>query len=117
MGCIFVVDLFWKITAKDVLKSTFFVVTLKTNHKDEQVQRIVNNTLFYNVSSDHTALSFQSLGKSCFSSRQMISCRRLIIWGVTIVDLYQEKMIMVVFCYAITFPVTKCRERDLGLGY
>ena len=42
----------------------------------------------------------------------MISCRRLIIEGATVFDLYQEKVITVVFCYIITIPVTEYRERE-----
>ena len=82
--CIFVLVLF-KICfgrlsrGKIILKAGFFAVTIKANRKNDQVQGIVDSTLFYNVSSYHIALSFQSLRQSCSSSRQMISCRRLII--------------------------------------
>ena len=76
MRCIFVLDLFWKITAKNVLKSRVFVVTFKANRRNDQVQGIIDSTLFYNVSSDHTLLIFQFLGHSCVSSREMTSCRR-----------------------------------------
>ena len=105
MRCIFVLDLFWKITAKNVLKSRFFAVTFKTNRKNEQVQGIVDSTLFYNVSSDYTVLIFQFRGQSCLSSRQRICCRRLVIQGATVFDLYQEKMIMMVFGYIITIAI------------
>ena len=80
MRCIFVLDLFkicfGRLPQKHVLKSRFFAVTFKTNRKNQQVQGIVDSILFHNVSSDHTALIFQFLGKSCSSSHQVISCRR-----------------------------------------
>ena len=64
---------------KTYLKVRCFAVTLKTTHKNDQVEGIIDSTLFYNVSSNHNALIFQFLGQSCLSSRQMISCRRLVI--------------------------------------
>ena len=106
MRYIFVLDLFkicfGRLPQKNVLKSRFFALTLKTNRKNEQVQGIVDSTLFYNLISDYAVLIFQFLGQSCLSSRQRISCRRLIIQGATVFDLYQEKMIMMVFGYIIT---------------
>ena len=45
----------------------------------------------------------------------MISCRRLIIQGAKVFYLYQEKMIMVVFCYTITIPVTENNSGGEGL--
>ena len=66
MRCIFVLDLFkiclGRLLQKACLKVVFFAVTLKTNPKNEKVQGIVDSTLFYNVSYDHTALIFQFLG-------------------------------------------------------
>ena len=58
--CIFALDLFWKIAAKNALKRTFFAVTFKTNRKNEQVQGLVDSTLILQQASfDHTALIVQ----------------------------------------------------------
>ena len=43
----------------------------------------------------------------------MISCRRHYT-GATVFDLYQEKVIIVVFCCIISIPVAKYRERGVG---
>ena len=82
--CIFVLVLF-KICfgrlpqEKKYLNVGFFAVTIKANRKNDQVQGLVDSTLFYNVSSNHTALIFQFLRQLCLSSRELISCRRLFI--------------------------------------
>ena len=49
-----------------------------------------------------------------------IICRTRIIQGATFFDLYQVKIILVVFCYINTIPVKEYREREgpeAGVGY
>ena len=93
MRCIFVVVLFKICLGRLPQKSRFFAVTIKTNRKNDQVQDIVDSTLFYNVSPDHTSLIFQFLRQSCLSTREM---------GV--------------FCDTIAIPVTTYREWGGGRG-
>ena len=64
---------------KKNLKAGFFAVTIRANRKNDQVQGILDSSLFYNVSSDHIALIFQFLRQLCLSSREVIYCWRLFI--------------------------------------
>ena len=60
--CIFALDFFWKIGAKNALERTFFAVTFKTILKNEQVQGLVDSTLILQQAKfDHTALIVQFL--------------------------------------------------------
>ena len=98
---------------KTYLKVRLFPVTFETSRKNDQIQGIVESTLILQRKFRSYCIDFSVSG--IISLEQ--SPNDFLSEKYDFFDLYQEKMIMVVFCYINTIPVKEYRERErVGSG-